>query len=106
MPTLNPRTAFFADPNMNIELPPDRLNGKLDLKLFCDFVLFDPPLAMRTLIGQPGLVMLIDLIGAGRVAVSFVAISPARLTTRAAWLRFWRTFGKPGKGLPRNGNAH
>jgi hypothetical protein len=79
---------------LNIELPVDRPDGKLNLKLLPDFLVLNPPLTMRTPFGQRNLVMFVDLRRSGRLAVTLFAISLAGLATRSARLGDRRSFGK------------
>jgi hypothetical protein len=83
---------------LNIELPVDGSNGKIDLKLPLDFLVLDRPLTMRTVSGQGGLVMFVDLRRRGRLTVTLFAIRLAGLAAGSARIRLRRTWGK-GSGL-------
>jgi hypothetical protein len=83
MTPLNPTAALTALADMDVELPVDGLARDLDLELLGDMGLVERPAAVGADVGQGRLVDLIDLIGAGRLAVGFGAVVLAGL---ASWL--------------------
>jgi len=83
MASLNSAATPTALANVDVELPVNGLAWNLDLELLCDVGFVKGTATLRAGIRQGCLVNLVDLFGAGRLAVSLGAIILSRL---AAWL--------------------
>src|SRR5262245_8182630 len=82
MTALHPAVALTALADVDVELPVDGLARDLDLELLGDIGLVERPAAVGAGVGQGRLVDLIDLIGAGRLAVGLGAVVLAGLASR------------------------
>jgi hypothetical protein len=83
MPSLNPAVALTAPAHVDVELPVDGLARDLDLILLGDVSLVEGAAAIGAGVGQGCLVDLVELFGAGWLAVGLEAVVFAGL---AAWL--------------------
>jgi hypothetical protein len=81
MTPLNPAVALTALADVDVELPVDRLARDLDLELLGDVGFVQGAAAVGADSGQGRLVDLVDLIGAGRLAVGLGAVILAGLAT-------------------------
>src|SRR5262249_52687325 len=79
MASLNSPVALLALPDMDVELPVDRLTRDLDLELLGHMGLVEWAAAVGAAIGQGRLVDLVDLFGVGRLAMGLGAVVLARL---------------------------
>src|SRR5262249_4316655 len=101
---LNAAVAGLALPDVDVELPVGGLARDLDLELLGDVGLVQGTAAVRANVGQGRLVNLVDLFGAGRLAVGLGAVVPAargagRACVRASWAGRWAgpwRRGRPG----------
>ena len=75
----NPAAALTAPADVDVELPVSGLTRDLDLECLGDVSLVEGAAAVGTGAGQERLVDLVDLFGAGRLAVGFGAVVLARL---------------------------
>jgi hypothetical protein len=74
MAPLNPAAALTALPDMDVELAVNRLARDLDLELLGDVGLVEGAAAIGAAARQRCLVNLVDLFGAGRLAVGLGAV--------------------------------
>jgi hypothetical protein len=102
MASLNATSALTALTDMNVELAMDRLAWDLDLELLGDMGFIEEAAAVGTAFRQLRLVDLIDLFGAGRLAVSLGTIVLPRLTSRLARIDLGLALGE-GSGLALTG---
>jgi hypothetical protein len=79
MASLQPPVALTAPSNVDVELSVNGLARDLDLELLGDVGLVERPAAVGASVWQGRLVDLVDLLGAGRPAVGFGAVSFAGL---------------------------
>ena len=79
MAPLNPAAALAALADVDVELPVDGLARDLDLELLGDVGLVERAAAVGAGVGQGRLVDLVDLVGAGRLAVGLGAVVLAGL---------------------------
>jgi hypothetical protein len=77
---LDPAAALAALADVDVELPVDGLARDLDLELLGDAGFFEGAAAVGADVGQGGLVDLVDLFGAGRLAVGLGAVLITGLT--------------------------
>ena len=81
MAPLNPAASPTALSDMNVELTVDGFARDLDLELLGDMGFLEWTAAVGAGVGQGGLVDLVDLLGAGRLAVRFGAVVLAGLAS-------------------------
>jgi hypothetical protein len=93
---LNPAVALTALTDVDVELAVDRFARDLDLKLLGDVGLVEWTTAVGAAVRQRCLVDLIDLFGAGRLAVGLGAIVLARLAARLLGLGGGLALGERG----------
>jgi hypothetical protein len=86
MAPLDPAVALAAPADVEVELPVDGLARDLDLELLGDMSFVQGAAAVRADLGQGRLVDLVDLFGAGRLAVSLGAVVLAGLAAGALGL--------------------
>src|SRR5262249_24241448 len=98
MAALNPTVALTALPDVDIELAVNGFTRNLDLKLLGDVGFVQGAAAVGADLGQRCLVDLVDLFGAGRLAVGLGAIVLARFATGLLGLAGGRSLGE-GRGL-------
>jgi hypothetical protein len=98
MASLNPAEALTALADMDVELAMDGLAWDLHLKLLGDVGFVEWATAVGTAFRQLCLVDLIDLFGAGRLAVGLGAIVLPRLVSRLARIESGLALGE-GSGL-------
>jgi hypothetical protein len=96
MAPLNAATALPAHTDVDVELPVDGLARDLDLKLLGDAGLVEGAAAVWAGVGQACLVDLVDLFGAGRLAVGLGAVILAGLAAGLLGLVGGRTLGEGG----------
>jgi hypothetical protein len=93
---LNAATALAAPADVNVELPVDGLARDLDLELLGDMGLVEGAAAVGADVGQMRLVNLVDLFGAGRLAVGLGAVVLAGLATGLLGLAGGLALGERG----------
>src|SRR5262249_39588877 len=102
MAPLNPAPAATAPTDVDVELAVGGLARGLDLELLGDVRLVERAAAVGAAVRQQRLVNLIDLLGAGCLAVGLGAVVLAGLATRLAGVRLGLALGKrPGLALAR-----
>jgi hypothetical protein len=100
MAPLNTALALTAVADVDVELPIDGLARDLDLELLGDVGFVERPAAVGAEVRQGRLVDLVDLFGAGRLAVGLGAVVLARLAARLTGIRRGLALGKrPGLAL-------
>src|SRR5262245_31543873 len=87
MAPLNTAFALAAPADVNVELPVDGRAGDLDLELLGDMDFVERPAALWAGVGQRCLVDLVNLLGAGRLAVGLGAVVLARLAPGSLGVR-------------------
>jgi hypothetical protein len=95
----NTALALAAPADVDVELPVDGRAGDLDLELLGDMGFVERPAALRADVGQRRLVDLVDLLGAGRLAVGLGAVLFAGLAAGLLGLSSRLALGE-GCGLP------
>jgi hypothetical protein len=98
MASLNPAVALTALADVNVELAVDGLARNFHLELLSDMGFVEESAAVGTAFRQLCLVDLIDLLGAGRLAVGLDAVVLAGLAARLLGIGFRIAFGE-GSGL-------
>ena len=96
--SLNATLALTTPADVDVELPVDGLARDLELELLSDVGFVKQAAAVRANVGQGRLVNLVDLFGAGRLAVGLGAVVLAGLAARLAGILLWLPLGK-GSGL-------
>ena len=96
MVSLNPTMALAAPADVDVELPVNGLPRDLDLELLCDIGLAEGAAAVGADVGQRRLVDLVDLFGAGRLAMGLGAVVLARLAAGLLGLCSGLTLGEGG----------
>src|SRR5690349_14798455 len=96
MAPLDPAAALLALADVAVELPVDGLARDLDLELLGDVGLVERAAALGAGAGQGRLVDLVDLIGAGRLAMGLGAVVLAGLAARLLGLVGGRSLGEGG----------
>jgi hypothetical protein len=96
MAPLNPTAALAAPAEVDVELPVDGLARDLDLELLGDVRLVKRAAAVGAAAGQRRLVDLVDLFGAGRLAVGLGAVVLAGLAAGLLGLAGGRSLGEGG----------
>jgi hypothetical protein len=94
MASLHAAAALTALADVNVELPVNGLARDLDLVLLRDVGFIHGPAAVGADMGQGRLVDLVNLFGAGRLAVGLAAIIFAGLTARLLGLVGGLALGK------------
>jgi hypothetical protein len=82
MPPLDASAALAAATDMNVELPMNRLAGNFDLELRLDVGFLEGAAAPMAGLRQQGFQGFVDLLGRGRLAMGFLAVSGAGLAAR------------------------
>jgi hypothetical protein len=98
MPSLDPTVALTALAHVDVELPVNGLARDLDLELLGDVRLVEGTAAVGADVGQGRLVNLVNLFGAGRLAVGLGAVVFAGLAAGFLGLVGGRALGE-GSGL-------
>ncbi len=96
MAPLNTAFALAAPADVDVELPVDGLAGDLDLELLGDMGFVERPAALWADVGQGRLVHLVNLLGAGRLAMGLGAVVPAGLAAGLPGLVGGRALGEGG----------
>src|SRR5262249_27424852 len=96
MTTLNPSAALAALADVDVELAVDGLARDLHLGLLGYTSFIDWAAAIRARVGHGGVVDLVDLFGAGRLAVGLGAVVFAGLAARLLGLAGRRALGEGG----------
>ena len=96
MAALNPSAALPALAHVDVELPMNGLARDFDLELLGDVGLVEGAAAVGAGVGQGRLVDLVDLFGAGRLAVRLGAVVLAGLATGLLGLGAGFTLGERG----------
>jgi hypothetical protein len=102
MVPLDAAVALAAPPDVDVELPLDGLAGDLDLELLRDVGFVEGAAAVGASAGQGCLVNLVDLVGAGRLAVGLEAVLFPGLAACLARMELGLALGEGG-GLPLGG---
>src|SRR5262249_8135096 len=96
MPALNPPAALTALTDVDVELAVNGLARDLHLELLGGMRLVERATAIRASVGQGRLVDLVDLLGAGRLAVGLRTVVLAGLTAGLLGLAGGLALGKGG----------
>jgi hypothetical protein len=94
MASLNSPVALTALADMDVELAMDGLAWDLNLELLGDVGFVEWAAAIRADVGQGRLVNLVDLFGAGRLAVGLGAVVLAGFAAWLLWIGFRIAFGE------------
>jgi hypothetical protein len=96
MASLNPTVALTALADVDVELPVNGLARDLDLELLGDMGFVERAAAVGADAGQGRLVHLVDLLGAGWLAMGLGAVILARLAARLLGLVGGLALGEGG----------
>jgi hypothetical protein len=94
MAPLNTALALAAPADVDVKLAVDGLARDFDLELLGDMGLVERPAALRADVGQRRLVDLVNLLGAGRLAIGIGAVVLTRFAARLAGVRLRLALGE------------
>jgi hypothetical protein len=94
MPSLDASAALLAAADMDVELPMNGLAGDFDLELCLHVGFLERAAALGASLRQRGFQRFVDLLGRGRLAMSFLAVACAGLTAGLLGVGLRRSLGE------------